>query len=612
MNDNKEVICRAKCTESGDKLINERCLNENEAKSWQCESISLGQNNLDYCTQISVCFESCINGCDESGKCLCSDTCENGCDESGKCSCPVNCTTSCDINGHCQCNSQCSELCRSNGECFCEIGEAVCTSQTEIKECFDHKWVTRNCSAGCQKGSDDNHDACIPFVCNENELKCDENKENVQICRSNAWAEGEKCDYGCDKGLCLLSEDIVVSTDNVRLLKGKFETSEPVVVKYFFNKELKAAEFSIQHSDINCVTVSKQVMDDDTTQLTISINPEVEKCETTLTLKTGNAEKSIVVHVFNDEDNNGNHMFDYYETASKQGEDCLKYSDCDSSDGKELGFCDSFIGYQCSTKCTADEQCVNSAGSKYHYVCRADGRCAPDALEIVVKVEDGESINFVKNRIEVCDFTVDWGEGEPVKVSDCSKLNEIGHTFLEEVTDNLRTIKLKGVIDGIKFSEKGYNGLFFDPLSAKDCPVISIHSFGPAGLNVKAFEGSVIKFNELVDIPDATKLKGMTYMFANSSFNNPIENWDVSNVESMKFMFYHNSGFNQPLGRWDTSNVTDMNGMFQNASAFNQDIGDWDTSNVQALMYMFQNASSFNQDISGWNVENVFTINSMH
>ena len=45
-------------------------------------------------------------------------------------------------------------------------------------------------------------------------------------------------------------------------------------------------------------------------------------------------------------------------------------------------------------------------------------------------------------------------------------------------------------------------------------------------------------------------------------------------------MFYQASDFNQPLNEWDVSNVTTMLGMFYGASTFNQDLSGWNVSNV--------------------------------
>ena len=58
-----------------------------------------------------------------------------------------------------------------------------------------------------------------------------------------------------------------------------------------------------------------------------------------------------------------------------------------------------------------------------------------------------------------------------------------------------------------------------------------------------------------------------------SSFNQPLNNWDVSNVEDMREMFTNAesfedaTSFNQPLNNWDVSNVKDMGYMFYHAES---------------------------------------------
>ena len=52
-------------------------------------------------------------------------------------------------------------------------------------------------------------------------------------------------------------------------------------------------------------------------------------------------------------------------------------------------------------------------------------------------------------------------------------------------------------------------------------------------------------------------------MFECESFNQPIGNWDVSNVTDMSWMFKMHLLSTRPIGDWDVSNVTDMDYMFE-------------------------------------------------
>ena len=44
-------------------------------------------------------------------------------------------------------------------------------------------------------------------------------------------------------------------------------------------------------------------------------------------------------------------------------------------------------------------------------------------------------------------------------------------------------------------------------------------------------------------------------------------------------MFYDATSFNQPLNKWNVSNVTDMYSMFAVAKSFNQPLNNWNVSN---------------------------------
>ena len=75
----------------------------------------------------------------------------------------------------------------------------------------------------------------------------------------------------------------------------------------------------------------------------------------------------------------------------------------------------------------------------------------------------------------------------------------------------------------------------------------------------------------------------------------------------MNSMFGNAENFNQPIGNWDVSNVTTMDGMFATARKFDQPIENWNTSKVTNMRIMFNRASSFTQDISKWDFSKLTT-----
>ena len=69
-------------------------------------------------------------------------------------------------------------------------------------------------------------------------------------------------------------------------------------------------------------------------------------------------------------------------------------------------------------------------------------------------------------------------------------------------------------------------------------------------------------------------------------------------------MFYGARSFNQPLNKWNVSEVEDMTDMFEDAVSFNQPLNNWNVSNVRSMYGMFQSNISFTLDtfhlLSGW------------
>ena len=113
-------------------------------------------------------------------------------------------------------------------------------------------------------------------------------------------------------------------------------------------------------------------------------------------------------------------------------------------------------------------------------------------------------------------------------------------------------------------------------------------------------------FNSNITAWNTSAVTTMSAMFDRAhAFNQPIGAWDTSAVTDMSKMFRWASAFNQPIGAWDTSAVTDMGKMFDHAFAFNQLIGAWDTWAVTDMTYMFYAASAFNQPIGAWDTSAV-------
>jgi len=69
--------------------------------------------------------------------------------------------------------------------------------------------------------------------------------------------------------------------------------------------------------------------------------------------------------------------------------------------------------------------------------------------------------------------------------------------------------------------------------------------------------------------------------------------WDVSNILSMRLLFYGFDALKEDISRWNVSQVQSMTDMFFMAYSFDADITSWDTSSLVASEQMFMSATAW-------------------
>jgi len=224
-------------------------------------------------------------------------------------------------------------------------------------------------------------------------------------------------------------------------------------------------------------------------------------------------------------------------------------------------------------------------------------------------------------------YTVNWGDGIIENVTsfqsqihtyatpgiyDISILGTFPRIFFNNTNDRNKLLKVKqwGDIQWLDFRSAfwGCNNL---QITATDAPNLS-YLGGEASDSNQTFNSAFRNCDNPnfatahnFNVWNMTLATGTGFMFMDSTFNRPINNWNMRNVKEMSFMFANNTAFNQNISSWDTSSTTGMGAMFRNASAFNQNIGTWNTSNVLGMNVMFENAIAFNQNLSSWCVEQI-------
>jgi MoxR-like ATPase len=84
--------------------------------------------------------------------------------------------------------------------------------------------------------------------------------------------------------------------------------------------------------------------------------------------------------------------------------------------------------------------------------------------------------------------------------------------------------------------------------------------------------------------------------------------WEMFGIPVECFFFLSAIAFNQSLRHWNVRKCYEhARYVLPNALSFNQPIGEWDVSNVTDMRFLFQNAKSFHQPIESWDVKNVLS-----
>lgn len=196
-------------------------------------------------------------------------------------------------------------------------------------------------------------------------------------------------------------------------------------------------------------------------------------------------------------------------------------------------------------------------------------------------------------------IVVHWGDG--MKSIYTNPSGALEHRYEAQAT---YTITVSGTLTDASFaptSTKNYvNGPPPSPFAYRKLFSWGNHEYATLA---RAFSSAKHLIRVPADLPAG--VTDLTYMFAGAeAFNQPIGQWNTSEVTSMKGMFDGASMFDQPLDQWNTSNVTDMSAMFR-SSGMRGSLAGWDTSNVVHMQRMFSMASHFANDLRGWCVARI-------
>jgi surface protein len=221
----------------------------------------------------------------------------------------------------------------------------------------------------------------------------------------------------------------------------------------------------------------------------------------------------------------------------------------------------------------------------------------PGMYRVYVSQGDGKVSSFSFN-----------GEGDRLKLLEVSNWGTIPWTTMLRAFYNCSNLKISATDMPDLTQLDNLFAMFRGCSQIEQIPYIQNWDVSKV-TNMSYLFSEATLFNQPLNNWDVSNVTNMSHIFFDASlFNQPLNNWDVSNVTNMSNMFYLASAFNQPINNWDVRNVTNMYGMFSTTSKFDQPLSDWDISKVTNISYMFNFATSFNHPLNNWNITKVTNI----
>lgn len=200
-------------------------------------------------------------------------------------------------------------------------------------------------------------------------------------------------------------------------------------------------------------------------------------------------------------------------------------------------------------------------------------------------------------------YTVDWGDGtvENLAVDNPTHTYAVSQSYIIKIY-----IVTQGIIVSFRESLTMWQGVTSFPSLGNERYPMSM--FYAANITL-TFPQQVTTDIELWDTSQVIR---MNLMFAYSSFNGAIGNWNTKNVISMSQMFQGTTSFDQPLNNWNTKNVTNMSRMFYVSSSMSmvniETIKYWNVSAVTNMSNMFSTSIDtqvFTNILEGWKTNGV-------